>query len=79
MESEIIKTLAGQGILGVILIWFMFRLEKKLSDNTKSNNNISLVLLHMVDAVSNCPNNSSNGGTIKKQQIEKLKEDILST
>jgi len=80
METEIIKTLIGQGVMGIILVWFMFRNEKKAEEITKALNNNSMVMLHLIETVASCPQNKNgNGSVLKKQQLERLKEDILSS
>lgn len=76
METEV---LAQYGIIGLVLLWFMYRLEKILTTQTKAINNQSLVMISVIDVISRCPSTkgSKNGNKIKEEEMEKIKTSIL--
>lgn len=50
IEADITQTLANSGILGIILAWFMFRMEKVVNNNTKTLQEVKI-------AIASCPTN----------------------
>ena len=75
MELEI---LAQYGIVGIVLLWFMYRLEKILTMQTKAVNNNSKVMIHVVEVIATCPaaKGSSNGKKLRDKALDNLKNEI---
>jgi len=48
MEADIFSFVANNGIAVVVLIWFMFRMEKVVNNNTKAIQEVKV-------AIATCP------------------------
>ena len=51
MSTELVDKLVEFGVLGVVVGWFMFRMEKIISDNTKAITSMTLVVQKLCDKV----------------------------
>jgi len=50
IEGEVLPFLLNNSVAIGVLVWFMFRMEKVINNNTKAVNEVKT-------AVANCPNN----------------------
>jgi hypothetical protein len=48
IEDSIIQTIANNGVLGIVLSWFMFRMEKVINKNTEATSRLA-------EVVATCP------------------------